>query len=128
MFFVSIRFSNLILKIGLATVFLWFGIHKFIDPGYWVNAWIPSWFPGVLSVLSLTTTNFIYILGIFEILVGLSFVTGVGVRLFAFLGSLFLLITLFTFGLGGFNEIVVRDIGLLAGLLALVFWPEQARL
>lgn len=125
MFFSSIRFSNLLLKLGLATVFLWFGIHKFIDPQYWVNAWIPGWFPGVLDKFGLTPMNFIYINGVFEILIGLSFITGVGVRLFAFLAAIFLVTVILIFGLGGFNEIVVRDIGLLGGMLSLLFWPER---
>jgi len=125
MFFVSLRFSNMLLKIGIAAVFMWFGIHKFINPEYWVNAWIPAWLPNLLGYLNLTATNFIYIAGIFQILVGLSFLTNVGTRIFALLASIFLLLIIITFGFNGFNEIIVRDIGLLGALLAIMFWPER---
>ncbi len=125
MFFVSLRFSNMLLKIGISAVFMWFGVHKFINPEYWVSAWIPHWMPGFLDFFGLTPINFIYIMGIFQILVALSFLTGVGVRLFALLASLFLIVISFVFGFGGFNEMVVRDLGLLGGLLAILFWPER---
>ena len=125
MFFVSIRFSHLLLKIGLAAVFLWFGLHKFIDPQYWVNAWVPHWLPAILDVFGLTPQNFIYINGIFEVLVGVSLLTGVGVRVFALLASVFLLGVIFSFGFSGFNEIMVRDIGLLLAMLSVLFWPER---
>ena len=125
MFFISLRFSNMLLKIGIAAVFMWFGIHKFISPEYWVNAWIPVWLPGFLEYFSLTPINFIYISGIFQILVGLSFLTNVGTRIFALLASVFLLLVIIIFGFNGFNEIIVRDIGLLGGLLAIMFWPER---
>lgn len=125
MFFVSIRFSHLLLKIGLAVVFLWFGIHKFIAPQYWINAWIPQWLPGILDNFGLSALNFIYINGVFEILVAVSLLTGVGVRVFALLASLFLLAVISTYGLSGFNEIMVRDIGLLGAMLSVLFWPER---
>ena len=125
MFFISLRFSNMLLKIGIAAVFMWFGIHKFISPEYWVNAWIPVWLPNFLEYFSLTPINFIYISGIFQILVGLSFLTNVGTRIFALLASVFLLLIIVIFGFNGFNEIIVRDIGLLGGLLAIMFWPER---
>jgi len=115
----------MLLKIGIAAVFMWFGIHKFISPEYWVNAWIPVWLPGFLEYFSLTPINFIYISGIFQILVGLSFLTNVGTRIFALLASVFLLLVIIIFGFNGFNEIIVRDIGLLGGLLAIMFWPER---
>ena len=125
MFFVSLRFSNMLLKIGIAAVFIWFGIHKFINPEYWVNTWIPQWLPGILDNFGLTPLNLVYINGIFQILVGLSFLTGVAIRLFALLASIFVVFTIFAFGLGGFSEMVVRNIGLLGGLLAILFWPER---
>ncbi len=125
MFFVSLRFANLLLKIGIAVVFVWFGVHKFISPEYWINAWVPHWLPSVLDMLNLTPTNFVYITGIFQILVGLSLLTNVGVRIFALLAVLFVVIKILVFGFGGFNELIVMNFGLLGSLLAVLFWPER---
>jgi len=115
----------MLLKIGISAVFLWFGVHEFINPEYWISTWIPHWMPGFLDTFGLTPINFIYIIGIFQILVALSFLTGVGVRLFALLASLFVITTFFIFGFNGFNEMIVRSLGLLGGLLAILFWPER---
>jgi len=116
------KLPHLILRLGLAAVFLWFGIDKFFHPTYWINAWVPG---GVLSFFDKFGVNdlqFIYLNGIFEVLVGLSLVTGIFIRFFSFLAILFL-ISIFAFI--GFNEVVIRDVGLIGGFAALVVWPKR---
>ena len=116
------KLPHLILRLGLAAVFLWFGIDKFFHPTYWINAWVPG---GVLSFFDKFGVNdlqFIYLNGIFEVLVGLSLVTGIFIRFFSFLAILFL-ISIFAFI--GFNEVVIRDVGLIGGFAALVMWPKR---
>ncbi len=117
--FTSIRASHLLLRLGLAFVFLWFGIDKFINPDYWFNAWMPLWLQGFLGNLGIGNLNFIYANGIFEIVIGLGLVFNIFVKFFAFLIILFLLFVIFSFGL---NEIVIRDVGLIGSALALLFW------
>lgn len=114
--------SNLFLRLGLAFVFLWFGIDKFVNPEYWINAWVPLWFQGILKYLNIENLNFIYLDGIFEIILGLGFLFNIFVKLFAFAAVLFLLAVLFSFGL---NEVTVRDIGLIGAALALLFWQDR---
>lgn len=110
------------LKLGLATVFLWFGVDKFFHPNYWIDAWIPASVLSFVSNFGINEIQFTYLNGIFEVVVGLSLLTGVFSRIFASLAVLFLvLIILFI----GFNEVIVRDIGLIGGLVAIATWPRR---
>jgi uncharacterized membrane protein YphA (DoxX/SURF4 family) len=120
--FTSSRYSYLVLRLGLAVVFLWFGIDKIIHPAYWLNAWVASSALYLMDKVGLTGTQFIYINGIFEILIGLSMVTGVFSKLFSFVAVLFLLM-LFLFV--GLNEVTIRDFGLIGGFIAVILWPED---
>jgi len=66
--------------------------------------------------------QFTYLNGIFEVVVGLSLLTGVFSRMFAFLATLFLCTVILFIG---FNEVIVRDVGLIGGLMAIALWPER---
>ena len=120
--FGSFGLSIFFLKLGLAAVFLWFGVDKLIHPSYWLNAWVPQWFLGVLAKFGTDGTQFVYTNGIFEILVGVSLLSGILVKFFSFLAAVFLLSVILSVGL---NEVIVRDIGLLGGFLALLFLPGR---
>ncbi len=120
----STKISNLFLRLGLAFVFLWFGIDKFIHPDYWINAWLPLWFQNILSNLEVGKLNFVYANGILEIVIGLGLVFNIFVKPLAFIASLFFLLIIFSFGL---NEIIVRDVGLLTMALALLFWNGRKK-
>lgn len=118
----SLKYSHLVLRIGLALVFLWFGIDKFIHPGYWADAWLPGSVAGIIERAGLSRNEFMYLNGIFEIVVGTSIISTIFIRFFATAAVVFLL-SVFLFH--GFNEIVIRDFGLIGGLLALIFWPDR---
>ncbi len=122
--FNSTNTSNLFLRLGLAFVFLWFGIDKFIHPNYWVNAWLPSWFEGILKSLNIESIKFVYLNGIFELVVGLGFLFNIFVKVFAFLTVIFLLLIILSFGL---SEVIVRDVGLIGAALALLFWNGRKK-
>lgn len=118
----SLYSSQLAIRIGLAAVFLWFGINKFIQPHYWIDAWMPQWAQHAGQAIGMSPLNAIFLIGIFEVLVAISLATGFFMRGFAAAAIVFLLIILATEGI---NEVVVRDIGLIAALVALVIWPER---
>ncbi|MEK7638246.1 MAG: DoxX family membrane protein [Patescibacteria group bacterium] len=118
----SLHASQVSIRIGLAVVFLWFGVNKFIQPQYWVDAWIPQWTQHLAQAAGMSVTNAVFLIGIFEVLVAVSLVTGFFTRAFASAAIVFLLAVLIANGL---NEIVVRDIGLIAALAALVIWPQR---
>ncbi len=123
----SLRNAHLLIRIGLAIVFLWFGVDKFIHPTYWLNAWVPDAFVSFLARLKLSGTDFIYLGGIFEVLAGVSLVSGFFIKYFSVAAVLFLMVVLVTTLdlTHTFSEILVRDIGLIGALLALAFWPER---
>ncbi len=120
--FQSLKYSNLILRLSLAIVFFWFGIDKFFHPDYWVNAWVPQSVVLFAEHLKLRSVDVVYISGVFEVLVATSLVTNIFVALFSSLAVIFLAVIMLFLG---FSEILVRDIGLMGGLLSLIFWPRQ---
>lgn len=98
--------GRLLLRIGLGSVFLWFGIDKFFKPVAWTK-WIPEWFNAFLPVDQFT---FIYALGAFETLIGLLVLIGFCTRIVAVLAGLSLFGIIASWGL---NEIMIRDAGLM---------------
>ena len=110
------------LKIGLAAVFLWFGVDKFFHPNYWIDAWVPANVLLFVNNFGINEIQFTYLNGIFEVVVGLSLLTGVFSRMFAFLATLFLCTVILFIG---FNEVIVRDVGLIGGLMAIALWPAR---
>ncbi len=105
--FNSAKYSYLALRLSLAAVFLWFGIDKIIHPSYWLNAWM-------------TTSQLIYLCGIFEILAGVSLATEIFSKFFSALAILFLVGAAIFVSPG---DIIVRDVGLVGGLIAVFLWP-----
>ena len=74
------------------------------------------------SVFSLSANTIVYAFGLFELLIGISLLANMYVGLFASLAVVFLAIIPF---FHGFSEVLVRDIGLIGGLISLIFWPKQ---
>lgn len=93
-------------------------------PSYWLNAWVPERVVKILSEFGLPGIQFIYLIGIFEILVGLSMVTGVFTKFFSAFAVIFLISILVFVGI---SEVTVRDFGLIGGFLAVVLWPNGNR-
>lgn len=122
--FTSSRYSYLALRLGLAAVFLWFGIDKMFNPVYWLNAWVPEWTVKMISGFGLSGLQFIYLNGIFEILVGLSLITGVFTKFFSVLATLFLIGVLVFVGI---SEVTVRDFAMIGGFVAVILWPNGNR-
>src|SRR5574342_1129191 len=102
----------LLLRIGLGGVFLWFGTDKFIHPDIWVH-YIPAWFPMLIPV-----SLFVLLMGIAETLVGLLVLAGFYTRIAAGVAALMLIPILISLG---YNEIGVRDFGLLMLALGIAF-------
>lgn len=122
--FSSSRYAYLALRLGLAAVFLWFGIDKMFHPSYWLNAWVPERIVKILSEFGLPGIQFVYINGVFEILVGLSLITGVFTKFFSALAVIFLINVLLFVGI---NEVTVRDFAMIGGFIAVLLWPNGNR-
>lgn len=118
------RYAQLILRLGVGAVFLIFGLDKFRSEqaqfASWAD-WVPGWFSMLIGG---RVKGFIYVLGVFEVLVGLAFLTGYVLFWAALLSSLFLLATVLLSTSGPFfgkvDQSTIRDIGLLGGTLSLM--------
>lgn len=107
-----------ILTAGLVFVFGYFGIDKFVHPDIWIG-WIPLWMEGLLG---LSRESWLSIIGFSEaffailLLVPVRIVKKIGAALIAL--HLVAILTQV-----GWNDIAVRDIGLLfmaAALFAMI--------
>lgn len=125
------RYAQLSLRLGVGLVFLVFGLDKFrseeVQLASWAD-WVPGWFS---TLIGGQVKGFISLLGVFEVLVGLTFLTGYVLFWAALLSSLFLLATvlLSTSGLffGKVEPSTIRDIGLLGGTLSLMLSTAPTR-
>ncbi len=74
------------------------------------------------SSLKIQGSELVFMIGIFEILVATSLLTNIFVSIFSVLAVLFLA-GIFIFH--GVSEVLIRDIGLIGGLLSIFFWPRS---
>ncbi|MEK7151627.1 MAG: DoxX family membrane protein [Patescibacteria group bacterium] len=119
--FTSSKFSYLVLRLGLAVVFLWFGIDKIFHPVYWLNAWVPDSIESLILRFNIGLTEFVYLNGIFEMLVGLSLITGIFIRALSILAIIFLInVVIFV----GISEVTIRDVAIIGGFISVVLWPN----
>lgn len=103
-----------ILRVGLGITFLWIGILIFQSPEAWggyVQPWVVELLPFSLTATMVTTAIFDMVVGFLLLINYLTFFA-------SFLAALHLIVVLVV---SGINAITVRDIGLLAGALALVW-------
>lgn len=119
----SLRYSYGVLRIGLCIVFLWFGLDALIHPQYWLALWIPSYAQGGLNALHVSVRDGMNLLGIVEVLIGLSLLTGFFVRFFAVVGAI-MLGTIFL--VHGLHVALVWHLGIVGALISLSLWPERS--
>ena len=102
-----------ILRVGLAITFLWIGILIFKQPEAWAG-YVQPWATRLLPIPikeALVGTAFL------DIAIGVFLLFDSFVWLAALVGTLHLIIVL---TVSGINDVTVRDIGILAGTLALM--------
>ncbi len=101
---------------GLAFVFGYFGIDKFLHPTVWVG-WIPAFMDGLLGM-----DKFLWlkIIGVTEIVIAVCLMLPVRLaQQIAIIVGMVQLVTIIW--IGGWNDIAVRDSGLLCSLIALFY-------
>jgi uncharacterized membrane protein YphA (DoxX/SURF4 family) len=105
-----VEYSRIFTRIAISIVFLWFGINQIINPNNFMG-YLPSFI-----LLSTYAKTFIYLNGIFELILGAFLILG----LFTRITALILGINLIGIILGlGYNDIAVRDFGLMLITLAI---------
>lgn len=101
-----------ILRVGLSITFLWIGILILKDPQGW-SGYIQPW---LLDLLPLTPSHIMISTALLDITIGALLLIDKLTWQASLVGALHLVIVLIA---SGINAITVRDIGLLAGCLAL---------
>lgn len=101
-----------LLRLGLASVFLWFGFSQLFDSLKWVSI-VPDW---AVNLLHIPPAMIVMGNGLFEVTLGTLLAMGIWVRFCSFVLGLHLLVISFDFGL---SAIGVRDFGLTIASFAL---------
>ena len=105
-------YAPLVLRLGLAAVFIWFGVSQILNQGPWVSL-VPT---AVASMLGTTKAMLVLFNGIAEVTAGTLLAFGVLTRWVAILLALHLASISFDLGL---NAIAVRDFGLCVACVTL---------
>lgn len=114
----QMKWGLLILRLGLAAVFLWFGFSQLLDGLSWVG-WVPDW---AVAFLRIPPAMIVLANGLFEVALGALLAVGVWVRISATVLAVHLAIITFDIGL---TAIGVRDLGLTLATLALALLSER---
>jgi uncharacterized membrane protein YphA (DoxX/SURF4 family) len=109
------NFSPILIRIVIAAVFIWFGLQQLGDPSSWFG-FLPTW----ATTLPISQTDFIYLNGCFELLLGTSLLFGFYARTCALFLGLHLLGITYTVGYGAIG---VRDFGLALTAISIAFGP-----
>lgn len=116
----SLHTARWVLIAGLAFVFMYSGVDKFIRPLVWIG-WMPAWLDGTLGM---DKNLWMQIAAGAEILIGAMLVFPVyNIQRFGALPAVIHLCFILT--QTGWNDIAVRDIGLLAAAVALWCMPRN---
>lgn len=102
-----------VLRVGLAITFLWIGILIFKQPEAW-GGFLQPWATGLLPI---PIREAMIGTAILDIVIGALFLFDFFVWLAALAGAAHLIIIL---TVSGINDVTVRDIGILAAVLALM--------
>ena len=105
------NYSSLVLRVGLALVFMWFGWSQLFDQSKWLSL-IPSW---AVSVSGMSASTLVVVNGGFEIIAAILLSAGLWIRPVTFL--LFIHLGMIV-GDVGLTAVGVRDIGLMLATLS----------
>ncbi|MBI2048405.1 MAG: DoxX family membrane protein [Parcubacteria group bacterium] len=107
------------LRLGLAATFLWSGVDMIRHPEIW-QGFLPEFFA---QILPFSVSHYLLSQGIAEVAIGLSFLSGILLRWFSLFAALELLGIV---ALVGVDAVTFRDLGLLGGVLAIIwtYWAQ----
>jgi uncharacterized membrane protein YphA (DoxX/SURF4 family) len=111
------RVAPAVVRIGIALVFLYFGLSQLRDPAQFVG-----WLPESVSAIFVDPSFIIVLNGAFEVFFGALLLLGVYTRLSAFLLAAHLAAITFDIGWG---QIGVRDFGLTMAALGIALYGDD---
>ena len=109
-------YSPIILRLAISIVFFWFGISQIIDPASFIG-----YLPSIIST-SHYATAFIIANGILEVMLATMLIIGLFTRIVSAILFLHLLGIIASIG---YNDIAVRDFGLLMAILAIFLFGDD---
>lgn len=109
------EYAPVLVRIGMSAVFLWFGISQLLQPKNFIG-YLPAF------LLEGPANAFVMINGGFEVALGTMLVLGIYVRPVALLLGLHLMVIMINVG---YNEIGVRDFGLMVATFTIFLWGED---
>ena len=112
------QWGIIILRLGLAALFLWFGFSQLLDGLNWVS-WVPEW---AVNILHIPPAMIVLLNGAFEVVAGSLLALNLFTRWAALALALHLLVLVFDIGL---TAIGVRDFAIMMATFALVFFHEE---
>jgi uncharacterized membrane protein YphA (DoxX/SURF4 family) len=104
-------FGPAVLRVGIALVYIYFGVSQLMNPDMF-TFWLPEW----TSMLPISSTAFIYMNGVFEVVFGSLLALGLFTRISSLLLGLHLAAITLSIG---FTQIGVRDFGLTLATFAI---------
>jgi uncharacterized membrane protein YphA (DoxX/SURF4 family) len=112
------KLANQILRIGLGLTIIWFGLTQLMNPQDWIG-FLPEW---AFTQTIISTIGLVYINGIFETVTALMLIFNQHTKIASILLSIHMIFIIFHLG---YNDLAVRDFGILVGLFALIFISEN---
>jgi uncharacterized membrane protein YphA (DoxX/SURF4 family) len=110
----------LVLRLGLAALFLWFGFSELVDTLKWVS-WVPTW---AVNLFHLSPAMIVLLNGVVEVIGGSLLALDLFVPVVAFVLGLHLLIIVIDIGL---DAVGVRDAAIMFATFALMFLSEKPK-
>jgi uncharacterized membrane protein YphA (DoxX/SURF4 family) len=107
-------FSPVIVRIGIALVFIWFGINQLTDTTAWTG-FVPQ---SIIDISGIAVATIVHLNGVFEIVFGAALLLGFFTRFAAFFLALHIIDITYIVGL---DSIGVRDFGLSMATIAVWF-------
>ena len=104
-------YAPVILRLGLAMVFIWFGMNQILNQSMWLT-FIPDW---ASRLTGMGAATLVLVNGIFEVVFALLLAFGIQIRIVATLLFLHMILIVSDVGI---DPVGVRDVGLMFALLS----------
>lgn len=116
------KYAVYALRVGMGAMFILLGADIIQQPKVWAFGFVQDW---LVNILGDAIVPIFIGVGILDIVIGLALLIGIRTYIVSIIASLHLFgIIIFS----DFNTIIIRDIGLLSGMMALAYLSREEEL